>query len=69
MEVEIMSFAHFDEIYEIILDLMEEEVMLKARLPVERNEPVRHPVTVEHHWWEEAVTEIKIEKEKEELYV
>ena len=69
MEVEMMSFAHFDELYEIILDLMEEEAVLNVRLSNELNEPVKHPVTIEHHWWEEAVTEVKIEKEKEELYV
>lgn len=60
-----MSLVHFDEMYEIILDLMEEEEWISNIRPSEYEAPVE----VEHHWWEEAVTDIKMEKEKEELYV
>lgn len=61
-----MSFAHFDEMYEIILGLMEEEeALLNVGAPNDWMENLPNG----HHWWEEAVTEIKAEKEKEELYV
>ncbi|MFB9986308.1 hypothetical protein [Bacillus benzoevorans] len=68
-----MSFAHFDEIYEIILDLMEVEEVVNVVPPKEWIEPVKHPVKHpvinEHYWWEEAFNETIIEKEKEEVYV
>jgi hypothetical protein len=64
-EVEKMSLGQFDEMYEIILSLMEEEEMVSNIKPPE----FEAPVEIEHYWWEEAVTEIKMEKEKEELYV
>lgn len=60
-----MSLVQFDEMYEIILGLMEEE----ERISNSRPPKFEDPVEVEHHWWEEAVTEIKMEKEKEVLYV
>jgi hypothetical protein len=52
--------------YEIILGLMEEE---EGRISKIKPAEFEAPVEVEHHWWEEAVTEIKMEKEKEEVYV
>nr|WP_295971677.1 hypothetical protein [uncultured Bacillus sp.] len=59
-----MSFVHFDEMLEIILGLMEIEEM-QGTQPNEKIEPVKH----DYLWWEEAVGEIKCEKEEEEIYV
>jgi len=60
-----MSLVQFDEMYEIIMGLMEEEEVFSNIAAPELEVPKK----IEQHWWEEAVTEIKVEKEKEEVYV
>jgi hypothetical protein len=65
-----MSFAHFDEIYDICSGMMEEEeVLMKAKPPIEQLEVMNGRIPEAYRWWEEAVREIEEEKERELLYV
>jgi hypothetical protein len=67
-----MSLAHFDEIYEIIIGMTEEEeVVMKGRPTNVKVTPKKERIPVGYRWWEEAAREIEAEKnkEKEGVYV
>ena len=60
-----MSFAHFNEIYEICCGMMDEEVLVKERVLFERLDPMRETIPEPNRWWVEAVKEVHSEHEKE----
>ncbi len=64
-----MSFANFDDFYDICLGMMEpeEEVVRKSKLKprIERLEVKKVSPLDANQWWKEMVREIEREKEKE----
>jgi hypothetical protein len=64
-----MSFAHFSEIYEICCGMMDEEVLVEEKVVIEVLEVMKANIPDTNRWWEEAVTEIHKEKERELLHV
>jgi len=65
-----MSLAHFDEIYEICCEMIdEEEVLVKVKPPIEPLDPKKAAIPENYRWWEEAVRESVNEKERELVHV
>ena len=64
-----MSFAHFSEIYEICCLMMDEEVFVEEKEVMEVLNAMKANIPDPNRWWEEAVTEIHKEKERELLHV
>jgi hypothetical protein len=60
-----MSFAHFNEIYDICCGMMDEEVLVKERVLFEKWDPMRETIPEPNRWWEEAIKEVHREKELE----
>ena len=71
-----MSFAHFDEIYEICCEYeFCREMMVKERVLFKKLNPMEETIPEPNRWWEEAVREVHREevmeksKESELLHV
>ena len=65
-----MSFAHFNEIYDICCEMMDcemmdEKVLVKERVLFEKLDPMRETIPEPNRWWEEAIKEVHREQELE----
>ena len=60
-----MSFAHYNEIYDICCEMMDEEVLVKERVLFEKLEPMRETIPDPNRWREESVKEVHRERELE----
>jgi hypothetical protein len=62
-----MSFANFEDFYEICCFITKEEILIKEMKLHEEHALMRDCIPESHQWWKKAVEELK--KESELFYV